>query len=39
MRKVAGYGIPNGLRITIGDEESTRAVAAAIRAFKEGQSA
>ena len=39
VRKVASYGIPNGLRITVGDEDSTRAVAAAIRAFKEGQSA
>ncbi|WP_282094396.1 histidinol-phosphate transaminase [Epibacterium ulvae] len=36
VRKVAGYGILEGLRITIGDEEGCRAVAAAIKAFTEG---
>lgn len=36
VRKVAGYGIPNGLRITVGDEEGCRAVVAGITAFKEG---
>ncbi|MQY44346.1 histidinol-phosphate transaminase [Epibacterium sp. SM1969] len=36
VRKVAGYGIPEALRITVGDEEGCRAVAAAIKAFKEG---
>lgn len=36
VRKVAGYGILNGLRITVGDEEGCRAVVAGIKAFKEG---
>ncbi|MDK3017416.1 histidinol-phosphate transaminase [Pseudodonghicola flavimaris] len=34
VRKVAGYGLPQALRITIGDEDSCRRVAAAVRAFK-----
>jgi histidinol-phosphate aminotransferase len=36
VRKVAGYGLPNALRITIGDEPSCRRVAHAIGQFKEG---
>lgn len=36
VRKVAGYGLPNCLRITIGDEPSCRRVAHAIGQFKEG---
>ncbi|MQQ09471.1 histidinol-phosphate transaminase [Epibacterium sp. SM1979] len=36
VRKVAGYGIPEALRITVGDEEGSRAVAAGIKDFKEG---
>lgn len=36
VRKVAGYGLPDGLRITVGDEESSRAVVAVIKEFKEG---
>ncbi|WP_424978642.1 histidinol-phosphate transaminase [Leisingera sp. S232] len=37
VRKVAGYGLPEALRITIGDEESCRRVAAAVKEFKEGR--
>jgi histidinol-phosphate aminotransferase len=36
VRKVAGYGLPNCLRITVGDEPSCRRVAHAIGQFKEG---
>ena len=36
VRKVAGYNLPNCLRITIGDESACRRVAHAVRAFKEG---
>ncbi|MGD9861780.1 MAG: histidinol-phosphate transaminase [Pseudodonghicola sp.] len=36
VRKVAGYGLPNALRITIGDEDACRRVAAAVKAFKGG---
>lgn len=36
VRKVAGYGLPNCLRITIGDEPSCRRVAHAIGQFKGG---
>jgi histidinol-phosphate aminotransferase len=36
VRKVAGYGFPEGLRITIGTEADCRRVAATIRRFKEG---
>ena len=37
VRRVAGYKLPNCLRITIGDESSCRRVAHAIAAFKEAQ--
>jgi histidinol-phosphate aminotransferase len=33
VRKVAGYGLPNALRITVGDEPSCRRVAHAIGQF------
>ncbi|WP_170346028.1 histidinol-phosphate transaminase [Ruegeria atlantica] len=36
VRRVAGYNLPNALRITVGDEEACRRVVAAITAFKEG---
>ena len=36
VRRVAGYNLPNALRITVGDEDSCRRVAAAVRAFKGG---
>ncbi len=36
VRKVAGYGLPNGLRITVGDEASCRRVVHAVGQFKEG---
>lgn len=35
VRRVAGYGLPNCLRITIGDEAACRQVVAAVRAFRE----
>ena len=35
VRKVAGYGLPHCLRITVGDEASCRRVAHAIGAFKD----
>ncbi|SMX31617.1 histidinol-phosphate transaminase [Actibacterium lipolyticum] len=35
VRRVAGYKLPNCLRITVGDEASCRRVAHAVRAFKE----
>ena len=34
VRRVAGYGLPNCLRITVGDEASCRRVAHAIGQFK-----
>jgi histidinol-phosphate aminotransferase len=34
VRKVAGYGLPNCLRITIGDERACRRVAHAVKQFK-----
>lgn len=34
VRKVAGYGLPNCLRITVGDESACRRVAHAIAQFK-----
>ncbi|MFW8635172.1 histidinol-phosphate transaminase [Cribrihabitans pelagius] len=37
VRRVAGYNLPNALRITIGDETACRRVAAAVKAFKSGQ--
>ncbi len=36
VRRVAGYNLPNALRITVGDEETCRRVVAAITAFKGG---
>jgi histidinol-phosphate aminotransferase len=36
VRRVAGYNLPNALRITVGDEDACRRVVAAITAFKEG---
>ncbi len=36
VRRVAGYNLPNALRITVGDENSCRRVVAAITAFKGG---
>ena len=37
VRKVAGYGLPNALRITVGDEASCRRVAHCIGRFKAGE--
>lgn len=37
VRLVAGYGLPNCLRITVGDEASCRRVAHAVAGFKEAQ--
>ena len=34
VRRVAGYNLPNALRITVGDEDACRRVVAAITAFK-----
>ncbi|MEO0522868.1 MAG: histidinol-phosphate transaminase [Pseudomonadota bacterium] len=34
VRKVAGYGLPQALRISVGDEEACKRVIAAIRDFK-----
>ncbi|KIN70752.1 Histidinol-phosphate aminotransferase [Sulfitobacter noctilucae] len=36
VRLVAGYNLPNCLRITVGDESSCRRVVHAVRQFKEG---
>ena len=36
VRRVAGYNLPNALRITVGDETACRRVVAAITAFKGG---
>ncbi|WP_171133298.1 MULTISPECIES: histidinol-phosphate transaminase [unclassified Ruegeria] len=36
VRRVAGYNLPNALRITVGDEEACRRVVKAIAEFKEG---
>ena len=36
VRRVAGYGLPNCLRITVGDEASCRRVAHAVGQFKAG---
>lgn len=33
LRRVAGYGLPNALRMTVGDEEANRATVAALAAF------
>jgi histidinol-phosphate aminotransferase len=35
VRRVAGYKLPNCLRITVGDEASCRRVVQAVRAFKD----
>ena len=37
MRRVAGYGLPNALRMTIGTESDNRAVVAALADLHEGQ--
>ena len=37
VRKVGGYGFPEGLRITIGDEIACRQVAQGVKEFLEGQ--
>ncbi|MHA1129083.1 MAG: histidinol-phosphate transaminase [Alphaproteobacteria bacterium] len=37
VRKVGGYGFPEGLRITIGDEIACRRVVQAVKDFLEGQ--
>ena len=37
VRRVAGYGLPHCLRITVGDEASCRRVAHAVGQFKDGQ--
>ena len=34
VRRVAGYNLPNCLRITVGDEPSCRRVADVVAAFK-----
>lgn len=34
VRRVAGYGLPEGLRITVGDEAACRRVVAALAAFR-----
>jgi histidinol-phosphate aminotransferase len=36
VRRVAGYNLPNALRITVGDEDACCRVVEAITAFKEG---
>ncbi|TMV09916.1 histidinol-phosphate transaminase [Ruegeria sediminis] len=36
VRRVAGYGLPNALRITVGNEAACRRVVAAVTAFKGG---
>ncbi|HKL46833.1 MAG TPA: histidinol-phosphate transaminase, partial [Roseovarius sp.] len=36
VRKVAGYNLPNCLRITVGDEAACRRVAHAVGQFKGG---
>lgn len=39
LRRVAAYGIPEGLRLTVGLEEENRAVVAALREFTSGAAA
>ena len=39
VRKVAGYGFPEGLRITVGDEIACRQVVSAIEGFLKGEGA
>ncbi|MEX0318699.1 MAG: histidinol-phosphate transaminase [Ruegeria sp.] len=36
VRRVAGYNLPNALRITVGDEQACARVVAAVKAFKGG---
>jgi histidinol-phosphate aminotransferase len=36
MRRVAGYGLPNALRMTIGTESDNHAVVAALSDFMKG---
>jgi histidinol-phosphate aminotransferase len=36
MRRVAGYGLPNALRMTIGTEADNQAVVAALSEFVKG---
>lgn len=36
VRKVAGYNLPNALRITVGDEDACRRIVKAVAAFKGG---
>ncbi len=36
MRRVAGYGLPNALRMTIGTEDDNRTVVAALADFMKG---
>lgn len=33
LRRVSAYGLPNALRLTVGDEEANRATVAALKAF------
>ncbi|MCV6587277.1 MAG: histidinol-phosphate transaminase [Marinibacterium sp.] len=37
VRRVGGYGLPDCLRITVGDEDSCRRVIEGVRAFKAGE--
>ncbi|MCL6284738.1 histidinol-phosphate transaminase [Ruegeria sp. 2012CJ41-6] len=37
VRRVAGYGLPNALRITVGDDAACKRVAEAVRSFKAGR--
>jgi histidinol-phosphate aminotransferase len=37
VRRVAGYGLPQCLRMTVGDEAGTRRLAASVAAFMEGR--
>ena len=39
VRRVAGYGLPHCLRITVGDEASCRRIAHAVGRFKAGEAA
>ena len=37
VRKVKGYGLPQCLRITVGDEEANRVLIDTLSAFRKGQ--
>jgi histidinol-phosphate aminotransferase len=37
VRRVAGYKLPNALRITVGDESACRLVLSAVQNFKAGK--